>query len=169
MCTEKRRRLDDPSSCVGKESTHTVNTKPANLDSATVVVVDDSPTSLRFASSTLRDAGFSVSTARDGEEAIAQIVAQPPEVVVLDIILPKKNGFQVCRELKTNPKTAAVRIVLLSSKSQETDRFWGQRQGADAYITKPVRPAELVAIVAALTQENSRFEAEGSPMHKAKS
>lgn len=115
-----------------------------------VVVVDDSPTSLRFAADTLREAGFDVTTAEDGEEAIDIITTNPPDVVVLDIILPKKNGFQVCRELKTNPKTRDTSIVLLSSKSQETDRFWGQRQGADAYITKPVQPLELTAIVSAV-------------------
>lgn len=120
-----------------------------------VVVVDDSPTSLRFAADTLREAGFAVTTAEDGEEAIEIITADPPDVVVLDIILPKKNGFQVCRELKTNPETRDTCIVLLSSKSQETDRFWGQRQGADAYITKPVQPLELTAIVSAVVNSGS--------------
>lgn len=112
-----------------------------------VVVVDDSPTSLQFAAETLRNAGFDVATARDGEEVLEVIAENPPHVVVLDIILPKKNGFQICRELKTNEQTEDIRVVLLSSKNQETDRFWGQRQGADAYITKPVEPTELIAIV----------------------
>lgn len=115
-----------------------------------VVVVDDSPTAMQFAAETLRGAGYDVDTAADGEEAIEMIHSNPPDIVVLDIILPKKNGFQVCRELKTNPQTSEVKIVLLSSKSQETDRFWGQRQGADAYITKPVEPTELTAIVSAV-------------------
>lgn len=122
-----------------------------------VVVVDDSPTSLKFAADTLRDAGFDVTTARDGEEAIDIISGNPPDVVVLDIILPKKNGFQVCRELKTNPDTRQTRIVLLSSKSQETDRFWGQRQGAEAYITKPVQPLELKAIVTAVANNSAEL------------
>ena len=116
----------------------------------TVVVVDDSPTSLRFAADTLREAGFSVTTAVDAEEGLEVINSCMPDIVVLDIILPKKNGFQVCRELKTNAATKDIKIVLLSSKSQETDRFWGQRQGADAYITKPVQPAALTAIVKAI-------------------
>lgn len=116
----------------------------------TVVVVDDSPTSLRFAADTLRDAGFNILTAQDGKEAIELITDTCPAVVVLDIILPKMNGFQVCRELKTNPQTADVRIVLLSSKRQESDRYWGQRQGADAYITKPVQQQDLVTIVRAV-------------------
>ena len=115
-----------------------------------IVVVDDSPTSRRFASDALSKAGFEVLTANDGEEAIELIAREVPDVVVLDIILPKKNGFQVCRELKTSEQTKGIRIALLSSKNQESDRFWGQRQGADAYLTKPVDPHELTAIVSAL-------------------
>lgn len=70
-----------------------------------------------------------------------------PDVVVLDIILPKKTGFQVCREIKMQPATRHIQVILLSSKSQDADRFWGQRQGADAYLTKPVDPQELIAAV----------------------
>ena len=118
-----------------------------------VVVVDDSPTALRAAASTLQEAGFNVQTASDGEEAIAIVTESQPDVVVLDIVLPKKNGFQVCRELRTNGTTENVKIILLSSKNQETDRFWGQRQGADAYLTKPVQAAELVSIVNTLASD----------------
>lgn len=121
--------------------------------STRVIVVDDSPTALRAAASTLEEAGFDVETACDGEEAIAIITESLPNVVVLDIVLPKKNGFQVCRELRTNGTTENVKIILLSSKNQETDRFWGQRQGADAYLTKPVQAAELVSIVNALASD----------------
>ena len=120
-----------------------------------IVAVDDSPTSLRFVSDTLSGAGFEVVTAKDGEEAIEKVTSEPPDCVVLDILLPKKNGFQVCRELKTNPATKDVRIILLSSKNQETDRFWGQRQGADAYVTKPIQAPELTAIVHAVLNEGS--------------
>ncbi len=123
---------------------------PSSSEKQYVVVVDDSPTSLRFVADTLRGAGYEVATAKDGEEAIELITANPPSGIVLDILLPKKNGFQVCRELKTNPITKDVRIILLSSKRQEADRFWGQRQGADAYVTKPIHPAELTAIVNAV-------------------
>ena len=120
----------------------------------TVVVVDDSPTSRRFAADTLNNSGFTVVTAADGEEAIELISKDPPDVVVLDIMLPKKNGFQVCRELKTNPATSGVRIVLLTSKAHESDRYWGQRQGADVYLTKPVPPQDLTSTVQMLTTGN---------------
>ena len=115
-----------------------------------VLVVDDSPTSIQFAAKTLEDAGFDVIKAKDGESAIEIAEQESPSLVLLDIILPKKNGFQVCRELKTNSSTSSLKIILLSSKKQETDRFWGQRQGADAYLTKPVDPVELVSIVRAV-------------------
>lgn len=120
-----------------------------------LIAVDDSPTSLRFVAETLRGAGFQVRTARDGEEAIAMATDQPPDVMVLDILLPKKNGFQVCREIKTDLKTQGIKVILLSSKSQESDRFWGQRQGADAYITKPIQPGELTAIIHAVLSESN--------------
>lgn len=120
-----------------------------------IVVVDDSPTSRKFVSDTLEASGFEVITAEDGEAATGLISEVIPDVVVLDIILPKKNGFQVCREVKTDSATKDVPIVLLSSKNQELDRFWGQRQGADAYLTKPVDPNELLAIVSALAFNGS--------------
>jgi len=123
-----------------------------------VVVIDDSPTALRAAASTLQEAGFDVKTASDGEEAITLVTASQPDVIVLDIVLPKKNGFQVCRELRTNGTTENVKIILLSSKNQETDRFWGQRQGADAYLTKPVQAAELVSIVNALATDEGNVD-----------
>jgi twitching motility two-component system response regulator PilH len=112
-----------------------------------VLVVDDSPTELKVTSSAVSQAGYKVIQAVDGEDALAKAIAFKPKVMVLDIILPKKNGFQVCRQLKTTPETADIKIVLLSSKSQESDRFWGIRQGADAYVTKPFSPTELLTHV----------------------
>jgi len=90
-----------------------------------------------------------VLTAVDGEEAIEKAMRDKPRLVVLDIILPKKNGFQVCRQLKTTPETQDMKIVLLSSKSQDSDRFWGLKQGADAYLTKPFEDQQLLSAVAA--------------------
>lgn len=121
-----------------------------------VLVVDDSPSSLRVTCDALRAAGFDVHAATEGEEAIQLVKQDPPDVVVLDIILPKKTGFQVCREIKSHPQTQCVRVVLLSSKCQEADRFWGQRQGADAYLTKPVDDSELVTIVRAVSTAEKR-------------
>ena len=129
-----------------------------------VLVVDDSPTSLKFTVDSLSKAGFQTEVARDGDEATSLAVANQPDVIVLDIILPKKNGFQVCRELKAHPKTRDARIVLLSSKSREADRFWGQSQGADAYLTKPYEPAALNAIVRAVAKSDSSDDPEPLPL-----
>ena len=93
-----------------------------NSNEIRVLVVDDSPTSLKFTVDSLSKAGFNTEVARDGDEATDLAESTQPDVIVLDIILPKKNGFQVCRELKANPKTRHSRIVLLSSKNREADR-----------------------------------------------
>lgn len=113
-----------------------------------VLVVDDSPTDLQMISSLLQKQGYDVVTAVDGEEAIDKAVGTHPPLVVLDIILPKKNGFQVCRQLKTTPETKDIKVILVSSKNQDSDKFWGLKQGADDYIAKPYQDAELVAAVA---------------------
>ena len=113
----------------------------------TVLLVDDSPTELRAMAAAMEGEGYRVLTARDGEDALEQAVTHRPEVVLLDIVLPKKNGFQVCRQIKTAPATKDIKVVLVSGKSQDTDRFWGLRQGADDYVTKPYKAPELRAAV----------------------
>lgn len=113
----------------------------------TVLVVDDSPTELRLMTTALSRQGYAVETAIDGEEALTKAVAIQPDLVLLDIILPKKNGYQVCRQLKTSPDTSHLHVVLVSSKSQDSDRYWGLRQGADNYLSKPFSDEELLGVV----------------------
>lgn len=113
-----------------------------------VLVVDDSPTDLQLMSNLLKKQGYEVVTAVDGEDALDKAAATQPPLVVLDIILPKKNGFQVCRQLKTTEGTRGIKVILVSSKNQDSDRFWGMKQGADEYIAKPYRDDELLAAVA---------------------
>ena len=113
----------------------------------TVLVVDDSPTELKAVSSALLKKGYRVVAAADGEEALAKALAEKPQVIVLDIILPKKNGFQVCRQLKTAPDTRYIKILMVTSKSQDSDRFWGLQQGADEYLTKPWAEGDLLKAV----------------------
>jgi twitching motility two-component system response regulator PilH len=117
---------------------------------AKILVVDDSPTALRITGDSLTEEGYHVWTAADGEEALEAACRVLPDLVVLDIVLPKMNGFQVCRQLKTDPRTKSAKVVMLSSKNQDSDKFWGQRQGADAYVTKPFEDEELCAVVARL-------------------
>ncbi len=120
------------------------------MSAKTILVVDDSPTALKITSETLSEQGFNVLSASDGEEALEIATKMHPDLIVLDIILPKKNGFQVCRQLKTESASSDIKILMLSSKNQASDRFWGQKQGADAYITKPFDDEELLAAIEAL-------------------
>ncbi len=113
-----------------------------------VLVVDDSPTDRQVAIMALQKQGYEVTTAVDGEDALEKIAAERPPLVVLDIVLPKMNGYQVLRELKTAPETRDIKVILLSSKNQEADRFWGLKQGADDYIAKPCPDETLLAAVA---------------------
>jgi twitching motility two-component system response regulator PilH len=113
----------------------------------TILVVDDSPSEMQYILKTLSGKGYEFYTATDGEQAIEQASQHVPDLIVLDIVLPKKNGFQVCRQIKNSDPPVKTKIIMVSSKNQESDKFWGKKQGADAYLTKPLSPAELVATV----------------------
>lgn len=126
-----------------------------------ILVVDDSPTALRMTRDALAEKGFEAVTATDGEEALAVAEHEHPALVVLDIVLPKLNGFQVCRKLKTSQSTRDMKVILLSSKREETDRQWGLRQGADAYITKPY---DLDALVSSIEQMLGEVASEPEPV-----
>jgi len=109
--------------------------------------VDDSPTELKIVAKALAGRGYRVVTAVDGDEALAKALTEKPAVIVLDVVLPKKNGFQVCRQLKNAADTKGIKVVLLTSKSQDSDRNWGLRQGADGYLTKPYTEGDLLVAV----------------------
>ena len=113
------------------------------MSSKTILIVDDSPTDLMLMQSALEGRGYILLTAGDGEQALQMVMEQKPDLVLLDVILPKKNGFQVCRQLKTALETKATKIIMVTSKNQDSDRFWGMRQGADEFLTKPCSPEEL--------------------------
>ncbi len=114
---------------------------------STVLVVEDSVTQREMITDLLRGSGLTVDVASDGVEALEQIQGHLPDLVVLDIVMPRMNGYEVCRRLKADPKTQDVPIVMCSSKGEEFDRYWGMKQGADAYIAKPFQPTELVGTV----------------------
>lgn len=95
----------------------------------------------------LEGQGYEITTAADGEEALLRAAEQHPDLIVLDVILPKKNGFQVCRQLKQGRDTRDIKIIMVTLKAQDSDRFWGLKQGADEYITKPFQPQQLLASV----------------------
>ena len=110
-------------------------------------MVDDSPTELKAMSAALQGKGYNMVTAADGDEALQMAGKLQPDVILLDIVLPKKNGYQVCRQLKSAPETKNIKVVLVSSKNQTADRFWGLKQGADEYLVKPFKPEELAPLV----------------------
>jgi twitching motility two-component system response regulator PilH len=115
-----------------------------------ILIVDDSPTERYFLSDILIKNGFSVSTAENGEEALVKIKADKPQLILMDIVMPGQNGFQVTRAITRDPDTQDVPVIICTSKGQETDRIWGLRQGARDYIVKPVDPQELLNKIAAL-------------------
>lgn len=120
---------------------------PQRSTMSTVLVVEDSPAQREMITDLLRGSGLDVSVATDGVEALERIESQQPDIVILDIVMPRMNGYELCRRLKTDPKTQTVPVVMCSSKGEEFDRYWGIKQGADAYIAKPFQPTELVGTV----------------------
>ncbi len=114
---------------------------------STVLVVDDSLTDMQIISSCLQHGGINVLIAQSGEEALAKITNQKPDVIVLDVVLPGTSGFELCRDLKAKAETSGIPIVLCSTKGGQMDKFWGMKQGADAYLTKPIDQEELVRTV----------------------
>jgi twitching motility two-component system response regulator PilH len=115
---------------------------------STILVADDSPTALKLVSKALVTAGHHILTASDGEEAVAKATDAHPDLVILDVIMPRKNGYQVCRQLKNDPKTHDIKIILFTVQNQRADYLWGMHQGADAYLAKPFHEAELLATIA---------------------
>ncbi|HBB31283.1 MAG TPA: two-component system response regulator [Cyanobacteria bacterium UBA8803] len=114
---------------------------------STALVVEDSVTDMQIISSCLQQAGLNVLTADSGEEALVKLNTYKPDVIVLDVVLPGRSGFEVCRDLKTEAHTRKIPIVMCSTKGGEMDKFWGMKQGADAYLAKPVDQTELLRTV----------------------
>lgn len=116
-----------------------------------VLIVDDSKTELMFLSGLLQDNGLSVRTAESGEEALKRLADAKPDLILMDVVMPGQNGFQLTRSIHRTPEYAEIPIIICTSKNQETDRVWGLRQGASDYITKPVNAQELMDKIKALS------------------
>jgi twitching motility two-component system response regulator PilH len=121
---------------------------------STVLVVEDSVTQREMIEDLLKGSGLIVKTAGDGVEALEQMQGNCPDIVVMDIVMPRMNGYELCRRIKTDPKTERIPVVMCSSKGEEFDRYWGMKQGADAYIAKPFQPQELVGTVKQLLRKS---------------
>lgn len=114
----------------------------------TILIIDDMATDAEFAARPLRAAGHTVHTASDGEDGIRQARSLQPGLILLDVVMPRLDGFATCKQLKKDPATSRIPVVLVTSKDGENDRFWGRRQGADDHLPKPYAPERLLSLVA---------------------
>ena len=115
-----------------------------------ILIVDDSPTERHVLNDMLTKAGYEVVASDNGEDAIQKAKSLKPDLILMDVVMPGQNGFQVTRSISRNPDTQDVPIIICTSKGQETDRIWGLRQGARDYIVKPVNREELLEKIAAI-------------------
>ncbi len=122
---------------------------------ARILVVEDDADILELISMYLQKAGHVVETSSDGAAALSRLRAGPADLVVLDLMLPGLSGFEVCQALRNDPATARLPVIMLTARSDETDRIAGLELGADDYVTKPFSPKELVARVAALLRRTA--------------
>ncbi len=111
---------------------------------ASVLVVDDEPNIVLSLEFLMRQAGFDVRTARDGDAALAAIAERPPDLVLLDLMIPGRDGYEICQAIRSDPACARTRIVMLTARSREVEREKGLALGADDYVTKPFSTRDLV-------------------------
>lgn len=114
-----------------------------------ILLVDDSKTELHHLSELLGKRGYTVRTAENGEEAMRRLDEDKPDLILMDVVMPGQNGFQLTRSITRDPRFSDVPVIMCTSKSQETDRVWGMRQGARDYVVKPVNADELIAKIKA--------------------
>ncbi len=122
----------------------------------TVLVVEDSPTEQAMIADCLYEAGYSVVLAGDGDEVGEKIRSIAVDLVVLDLILPRVNGYEVCRSLRSNPQTQHIPIVMLTQRSSAPEEFYGRRLGADGYLKKPLNPGLLLAEIGRLIGQSKQ-------------
>lgn len=116
----------------------------------TVLIVDDSKTELMFMTDLLQRNGMTVRSAQGADDAFKRLAEEKPDLILMDVVMPGQNGFQLTRAINRTPEYTEIPIIMCTSKNLETDRVWGMRQGARDYITKPVNEAELLAKIKAL-------------------
>ncbi|MGA7388891.1 MAG: response regulator [Pseudolabrys sp.] len=115
--------------------------------SQSVLIVDDEPNIVRSLEFLMTKAGYVVRVARDGEQALNEIAKAQPDLVLLDAMMPKRDGFDVCQTIRANPDWASTRVIMLTAKGRDIEREKGLAMGADDYITKPFSTLEVVALV----------------------
>ena len=118
-----------------------------------ILIVDDSPAEIRLMQSVLDRAGYSSVAVHDPTRLEQIIDAEQPNLILLDVVMPQRNGFQACRELKGHARYSKIPVVMVTSKSTESDKFWGKEQGADGYVVKPFSNEELLRTVRKLVEK----------------
>ena len=121
---------------------------------ARILIVDDSPTEMYKLTGMLEKHGHEVLKAENGADGVALARLEKPDVVLLDIVMPGLNGFQATRQLTKDPETGNIPVIVVTTKDQETDMVWAQRQGAKGYLTKPVDEEQLILKVKKILEEN---------------
>jgi twitching motility two-component system response regulator PilH len=112
-----------------------------------VLIVDDSPAQVKLIQTLLEPEGYSPVGVNDPKRVEEAIAMERPSVILLDVVMPERNGFQVCRELKNSSEHKAIPVIMVTSKDSPSDKYWGEQQGADGYITKPFTREELLRAV----------------------
>jgi twitching motility two-component system response regulator PilH len=114
-----------------------------------ILLVDDSKTELHYLSDLLAKRGYAVRTAENGDEAMRRLAEDKPDLILMDVVMPGQNGFQLTRAITRDPRFAGVPVIMCTSKGLETDKVWGMRQGASDYVVKPVNADELLGKIRA--------------------
>jgi DNA-binding response OmpR family regulator len=123
-----------------------------------VLIVDDEPNILLSLQFLVKKAGYEVRTAKDGEEALAEILRAAPDLVLLDVMMPKIDGFSVCERIRANPEWKDMRIIMLTARGRDVEREKGLALGADDYITKPFSTKDAIARVEAVLARSRKAE-----------
>jgi twitching motility two-component system response regulator PilH len=116
-----------------------------------ILVIEDDPDQRRLMERTLTTSGYRVLTASDGQTGLESALALQPRLIILDVMMPRMNGYSTARALKQNPVTAGIPILMVTTKQEPADQFWSTQAGADAFLAKPVDIAELIKLVGSLT------------------
>ena len=125
-----------------------------------ILAVDDEKHILRLVQINLEKAGYEVVTGSNGREAVEKVRSEKPELVVMDVMMPEMDGFEALKQLKSDPETADIPVIMLTAKAQDADVFHGWQSGADLYLTKPFNPMELLTFVKRIF--DSKDEAQGA-------
>jgi twitching motility two-component system response regulator PilH len=121
-----------------------------------IMVVDDSSTERQYMEAMLTTGGYDVVLVESGEAAVERAVTELPDLILMDVVMPGLNGFQATRAISREEKTRHIPVIIVSSKGQETDRIWGLRQGAAAYLTKPIDAGQLIGVINGLSGKNAK-------------